>query len=85
MGQLKKFVKVAVIFKAGKITPVWFEWNNNKYLIDKITYRWEERKGRSQILYFAVISNGELYQLQLDTENFVWDIKHEITAKEDFV
>jgi len=83
MSSSKIFVKVAVIFKSGKITPVWFEWNNNKHPVDKITYRWEERKGRSQILYFAVISNGELYQLQLDTENFVWSIIHENNLQEE--
>lgn len=68
------FIKVAVIFKKGKIIPVWFEWNKNKYPIDRIVYRWEERKGSSQLLYFSVMSNDYHYNIAFDSENFIWKI-----------
>ncbi len=74
MVAFKNFIKVATIFKGGTITPLWFEWNNQKYRIDRVVYRWEEKKGRAQILYFAVMSDGDLYNLRLDMENLVWEI-----------
>lgn len=70
----KRFIKVATIFKGGTIMPVWFEWNKQRFKIDKITYRWEERKGRAQFIYFTVISSGDLYNIEFDTENMVWKI-----------
>ncbi|MCX7991221.1 MAG: hypothetical protein N2999_04170 [Proteobacteria bacterium] len=68
------FIKVATIFKKGMIFPIWFERKGQKYPIDKILYRWEERKGRSQILYFSVVSGEENYNIAFDSENFIWHI-----------
>lgn len=74
MIEMRDFIKVATIFKGGKIIPVWFEWNKFKYTIDKILYRWEERKGSAQIIYFSVLSSDEHYNIAFDSENFVWYI-----------
>lgn len=70
----KGFIKVATIFKNGSVVPVWFEWNKQKFNVDRITYRWQERKGRAQILYFTVMSGSDLYNIEFDTENMVWQI-----------
>lgn len=74
MGEIADFIKVATVFSYGRVKPVWFEWKKQKFKIDKITFNWEERKGRVKILYFSVISEGELYQISFDTENFVWKL-----------
>ncbi len=71
------YIKVATIFNKGKIFPVWFEWNSCKFPIDKVLYRWEERKGRGQIFYFSVLSSGEHYNISFDSENFTWKIIRE--------
>lgn len=74
MDEIVDFIKVATVFISGRIKPVWFEWKKQKFNIDKITFSWEERKGRVKILYFSVISKGELHQISFDTENLVWKL-----------
>lgn len=72
MDNLHERVKVAVIFRPDKTMPVWFEWKGERYKIDNITYRWQEKIGKSLYLHFSVTSQNLLFHLVWHRETMEW-------------
>lgn len=71
---LNERIEVLVFFKHAKITPKSFTWNNKEYLIDKITYNWQERLGQALVNYFSVSSSGQIYQISFNNSTFRWQL-----------
>jgi hypothetical protein len=68
-------IRVAVVFGPGhSIRPVWFDRQRLKHTIREITYTWEERRGASRVLHFAVRDEGGLYELSYDTCQLTWEL-----------
>jgi len=67
-------IRVAAIFGdcEGGIRPVWFEWRKRRIQVEKIAYRWQGRRGTEKLLYFAVSSQGNSYELCYFTANQYW-------------
>jgi len=72
--QLNERIEVLAYFKAGKIYPRIFIWNNKKYKIRQITYNWQERLGQGIISYFSVSAGPDLYQISFNNTSLGWRI-----------
>ncbi len=71
---LDERIEVLACFKHAKIFPKSFIWNTKEYLIEKITYNWQERIGQALINYFSVLSAGQMYQISFNNSTFRWQI-----------
>lgn len=67
-------IEVLALFKAAKISPRLFFWNNKTYKIKKVTYNWQERLGRETISYFSVSTGIDFYQISFNNTSYVWKI-----------
>ena len=72
--QLNERIEVLAYFKAGKIYPRIFSWNNKKYKIKQITYNWQERTGKETTNYFSVNTGFDLYQISFNNTSYSWKI-----------
>ena len=72
--QLNERIEVMAYFKAGKIYPRLFIWNNKKYKIRQITYNWQERQGEEVINYFSVNTGADLYHISFNNNSNGWRI-----------
>ena len=71
---LNERIEVLAFFKHAKIFPKSFIWHDKEYLIEKVTYNWQERSGQALISYFSVSSSGQVYQISFNNSTFRWQI-----------
>lgn len=71
---LNERIEVLAYFKQAKIFPKSFTWHGQEYLIESITYNWQERIGQALISYFSVLCAGQIYQISFDNSTFRWQI-----------
>lgn len=71
---LNERIEVLVNFKHARIFPKSFTWNNKEYLIENITYNWQEHIGQALVNYFSVLSCGQMYQISFNNSTFRWQI-----------
>ena len=71
---LNERIEVLANFKYAKIFPKSFIWNNKEYIIETITYNWQQRLGQALVNYFSVICAGQIYQISFDNSTFRWQI-----------
>ena len=72
-GEMHENIRVATLFEAGgQIRPVWFELRRRRYQVDAVTYRWRGQHGAATLLYFAVATEGGLFELAYDTAAQSW-------------
>ena len=83
MTPLARNIRVATIFEpGGRIRPVWFEWNRQRYQVRQTTYCWSEAAGNATILHFAVTDDATLFELAYNTLEQSWSIRSsDATAK----
>lgn len=67
-------IKVGAVFDAAKITPRWFIWKNKKYDIKKITYKWKDKEGEAELIYFSVMAEEILFEICLNKKNMEWTL-----------
>jgi len=70
--QLEQKIEVLSWFKAGKILPCLFVWNNKEYKITNINYNWQERQGRELISFFSVSTGADIYQISFNNATCGW-------------
>ncbi|MCX5714247.1 MAG: hypothetical protein NT033_05460 [Candidatus Omnitrophica bacterium] len=68
-------IEVLALFKAGKIYPQSFNWNNKTYPVQRVTYNWQERCGTQIINYFALACGDDLYQVSFNNTSFGWRLE----------
>ena len=71
-------IEVLALFRAGKIYPRLFIWNNKKYKVREITYNWRERQGQEVINYFSVATRADLYQISFNNTSLGWRLDKRI-------
>jgi len=76
---LNERIEVLAYFKHAKIFPKSFLWHNKEYLVETITYNWQERIGQVLINYFSILCAGQLYQISFNNSTFRWQIDKIIT------
>ena len=75
---LNEKIEVLAFFKAAKIYPRAFIWNNKRYRVKAITYNWQERRGQELISFFSVRTSSNLYQISFNNNTYGWRIDKEI-------
>jgi len=70
-------VKVAVIFEAGNMRPVWFVPDTSRSAADRIMVGrvnqvWNSSEGITRVIHFAVSAAGNDYILTFNTNDFTW-------------
>ena len=76
--ELNERIQVFAWFKNGKILPRLFVWNNRKYKIREVTYKWQEHQGREVINCFTVSTGIDLYQISFNNITYGWRINKKI-------
>jgi len=71
---LNEKIEVLAFFKAAKIYPRAFIWNNKRYRVKAITYNWQERRGQELISFFSVRTSSNLYQISFNNNTYGWRI-----------
>jgi hypothetical protein len=75
MEEIKEPIKVALICDRRGIFPVWFEWRGERIKVEKIFYKWTEKKGLQVIQHYSVCSNNVLYHLVCHKDHMKWFIE----------
>lgn len=75
MQEIEERIKVALICDKKGVFPVWFEWKGEKIRVEKIHYRWLEKKGKQVYHHYAVSSNDVLYHLVCHKDCMEWFIE----------
>lgn len=73
-GILDEKIEVLAYFKNSGIFPRAFIRNNKVHRIRKITYNWQERRGREVINFFSVDTGTFLYQISFNNTTYRWQI-----------
>ncbi len=73
-GLLNEKIDCLVFFSAGKAYPRAFTWNNKEYRIKKVTYSWQERRGRELLSFFSVDTGSDLYEISFNNTSCSWKI-----------
>jgi hypothetical protein len=72
--ELNEKIEVLAWFRKGKLEPQLFIWNNKEYKIKKVTYNWQERRGRETISFFSVDTGNDIYQISFNNTSLTWQI-----------
>jgi hypothetical protein len=65
---------VCASFSKGVVTPIWFLWRGRRYEVEKVTFRWEERRGRALIKHFSVTDGASIFEIGYDSEKLDWKL-----------
>ncbi len=65
-------IDVSAIFRNGRVRPLSFIWNRERYEIKEITYIWNDRQGEAKLYYFSVSDGVNLYELCLNSADMSW-------------
>lgn len=73
---INKKIKVGVVFKetSGQMVPRWFIREGRQYNVNRITYTWDEKQGKSLIRHFAVMVDNTCYELTYNTDRMLWHL-----------
>lgn len=71
---LNERIEVLANFKHARIFPKSFIWHGKEYVIETITYNWQERIGQALVSYFSVLCADQMYQISFDNSTFRWQI-----------
>ena len=72
MVEILEPINVWVFFKQNIIQPYLFFWNTRQIKVDKINLVHTSKNGSSLFYHFSISSEGNLYQLRLDTGKMKW-------------
>ena len=66
-------VEAGVIFRRGRVLPLWFIFSGERHVIKKMLFAWQERKGCERLFLFRVEDNaGCYYTLCFNREQLTW-------------
>lgn len=66
-----------VVYKRGAKHPILkaFHWRTRRFDVTSINLVYEERKGETLFLYYAVSSGQNQFQLRLNTTRCLWTLE----------
>lgn len=67
-------IDVSAIFRNGRIKPLSFIWNRERYEIKEVTYTWNDRQGEARLFYFSVSDGANLYELCFNSKTMDWKL-----------
>lgn len=71
---MPRSIKVGVVFKNGQIIPKWFNWEARQYMIHSLNYTWQDWEGKEAVMFFAVTSGANTYELAYYTSQMTWQL-----------
>ena len=76
--QIPGDIRVATVFEAGNIRPVWFETEQaaaDRISVTKVNMIWDHHVGSAKLISFAVTAtDGNNYTLEFNTEELAWSL-----------
>jgi hypothetical protein len=70
-----QFIEVVAQFTSGKIKPLYFNLNNQRYEIERINYFWKDYQGRQKLYCFSVTANGvNNFQIYFNNYTLSWKL-----------
>ncbi len=75
INEVRERIKVAAVFENGEVVPRWFFWGRNKYTVHAIEQFWKKKEGAIPLLFFAVSSGPNVYEIQLNQGNLEWTLE----------
>ncbi len=73
--EINERIVVGAVFKNGCIKIKWFIWKKRKIKVERITYRWENKKGKKEIYNFAVTDGVNIFEISFIPEDLVWNLE----------
>ncbi len=73
-------VRVGAVFSGAAVQPRWFDWQQRRYDITTVTYRWQSRMGEALLAHFAVSAGGNLYELSFNRQTLQWRLEKAIPS-----
>jgi hypothetical protein len=73
--EVKEPIDVMMAFKSGKPEPLFFNWNNRQYKIDRVNLVHHERRGREKVYVFSVSDRANAFRLKFFTETLKWELE----------
>ena len=74
MTQINESIEVGAVFLKTGLRPVWFMWKGRKYGIERVTYRWKEKKGDDLLHSFSVFDGANTFELNYDSKSLAWKL-----------
>lgn len=65
-------IKVVAQFAPGKIKPIYFTLNNQRYEIERINYFWKDYQGQEKLYCFSVTSGPNTFQIYFNNHSLSW-------------
>lgn len=72
--KVKEPIKVLAVFDEGSVRPVSFEWRNQKFSDFKIGSSWVGSEGSSRVLFFAILVDGDAYEICFRVRRMTWHL-----------
>ena len=75
LERLNEAVKVRADFHGGRVRPLLIRRGGRELKVERVTARWEERRGAHKIHYFSVqVASGDVYQLEFSSGDLLWKL-----------
>jgi len=71
---INKIIRVGAIFQGGNIVPKWFQYDNKKYEIKEVNYKWEDFEGQEKLMFFSVNDGTNSYEISLNLKRLIWKL-----------
>lgn len=68
-------ISILVNFGDNKVLPLFFQWRNRRYKIEKLNLVHKKRDGTDTIYYFNVTDKTNYFKLSFSTKNLGWRIE----------
>jgi hypothetical protein len=70
--EINEPIEVGAVFGEGAVSPVWFLWNGRRYRVERVAYRWREKRGESLLHLFSVFDGASTFELIYDSKGMRW-------------
>lgn len=69
---LNEPISILVNFSNNKVLPLFFQWRNKKYKVEKLNLVHKKRDGEDTIYYFNVTDKTNYFKLSFTTKDLRW-------------
>jgi hypothetical protein len=75
LERLDEAVKVRADFQGGRVSPLLIKRGNQELKVERVTARWEDRRGAHKVHYFSVqVASGDVYQVEFSSGDLLWKL-----------
>ena len=70
--QNHKVIEVVAKFSPGKIKPLYFTLDSQRYEIERINYFWKNYQGQEKLYCFSVTCGANIFQIYFNNHSLSW-------------